>query len=426
VSAGLAPSCIDFDGLDVGAGPIVEAEAGPPPGTPCEAGVVDDPTNCGACGHVCAVRLNSIPMCDQGQCGIRCNTNFGNCDNQADNGCETPLSTDPKNCGGCGRDCSGGGCTNGQCLPVVLTTNQSSPNVITVDQNSVYWAAYYSFTVDKIAKAGGTATTISSGEVNPSGIALDATNVYWSDRGYGGGDGYVKRAPVAGGAVSNIVGGLNTKPAAVAVDGANVYYATLGDFSVTGGAISSVPLGTVDGGAGAGTVVAPQQNNPSFMTIDGTTLYWSNSGTFVAPDGGAPNGSIVKCATPDCSNGPQTVAAAQNHPRGITHDAEFVYWANFGTGQNDGAIMKAPKTGGPAAVMVPNLVYPDGIAVDAKYVYFTTHSGQVGRIPLEGGAPETLVTVQQSYPLAVTGDEKFLFFSTYSGPNGGTIQRLLK
>src|SRR5512143_813631 len=36
--------------------------------------------------------------------------------------CEAAVATDPKNCGGCGRDCLGGGCEAGVCQPVLVTT----------------------------------------------------------------------------------------------------------------------------------------------------------------------------------------------------------------------------------------------------------------------------------------------------------------
>ena len=170
------------------------------------------------------------------------------------------------------------------------------------------------------------------------------------------------------------------------------------------------------------------------MAADAVAVYWTNYGTTVAPDAGPQNGTIMKCPLPSCAGGPQAVAATQNHPRGIAVDGDTVYWTNYGTGQNDGAIMKCAKAssgaldggGSTVTTLVTGLLYPDAVAVDAKYVYFTTRGGLVQKVALQGGAPETMVQVVQSYPFALVTDDQFLYFSTPSGPAGGSIQKLLK
>ena len=153
-------ACINFDGLDsaeTDGGALITPDGGgggtDATGPACDAGIDTDPFNCGACGHLCPLRVNSIPACTSGLCGLACNTNFGNCDTNDDNGCETPLFSDPKNCGGCGRDCAGGGCSNGQCQAVTLAANLSYPQAIAVDPSSVYWAAFYSSSVAKVARS---------------------------------------------------------------------------------------------------------------------------------------------------------------------------------------------------------------------------------------------------------------------------------
>ncbi len=65
----------------------------------------DDVRNCGACGNVCAV-INATPTCTAGVCRIgTCGVPFGDCDNNAANGCEVNTSTSVMHCGRCGMGC---------------------------------------------------------------------------------------------------------------------------------------------------------------------------------------------------------------------------------------------------------------------------------------------------------------------------------
>ncbi len=65
-------------------------------------------SNCGGCGRMCPARPNASASCAGGTCGIVCNTNFGNCDGDLMNGCETDLRISTRHCGGCGRGCPSG------------------------------------------------------------------------------------------------------------------------------------------------------------------------------------------------------------------------------------------------------------------------------------------------------------------------------
>lgn len=90
----------------------------------CNVNLYTDPLNCGACGNKCAPAPNGAPVCNGGVCGVgACNAGWGNCDGDPANGCETSLSTDPRNCGACGNSCGNApnatsACNSGTCGPL--------------------------------------------------------------------------------------------------------------------------------------------------------------------------------------------------------------------------------------------------------------------------------------------------------------------
>ncbi len=71
--------------------------------------------NCGACGVTCD-RNHATPTCAGGTCAIaKCDTNYGDCNSQDNDGCETNLLTSAQNCGSCGGACSTSHSTNAAC-----------------------------------------------------------------------------------------------------------------------------------------------------------------------------------------------------------------------------------------------------------------------------------------------------------------------
>ena len=79
-----------------------------------------DKSNCGACGNACSLNVpNADEACVYGKCEWSCNRGWGDCNGNRDDGCETNIGSDPKNCGGCGIACdgvAGQACVDGQCM----------------------------------------------------------------------------------------------------------------------------------------------------------------------------------------------------------------------------------------------------------------------------------------------------------------------
>jgi Lectin C-type domain/Domain of unknown function (DUF2341) len=90
-------------------------------------------SNCGDCGEACVID-NAEVSCDTGACTfVRCQDGWGNCDNSLDNSCEQNLS-DPSTCGSCATDCadqvgkpycSGGLCTSAVCTQGMADCDQA-------------------------------------------------------------------------------------------------------------------------------------------------------------------------------------------------------------------------------------------------------------------------------------------------------------
>ena len=91
----------------------------------CEVNINNSESNCGLCGNECSP-ANASGVCQNGICKIdTCNPGYANCDFDSFNGCETQVSGDVNNCGACGNECENPhgstSCSSGSCQPICAT-----------------------------------------------------------------------------------------------------------------------------------------------------------------------------------------------------------------------------------------------------------------------------------------------------------------
>jgi len=254
------------------------------------------------------------------------------------------------------------------------------------------------------------AITLAAGQ-HPGAIAVDATNVYWTNTT----EGTVVKCAVAGcGGAPTILASGQSGLGAIATDGTSVYW--------TNGSDGTVMRCAVGGCGGNPTLLASGQQSPGEIAVDATSVYWTNGGTPQNSPTPTSDGTVMKCARD--GGIPTLLASGQTRPRGIAVDAANVYWSA------DKTVMKVPVGGGdPTKLASASGQAILSIAVDAANVYWTEyvnggnvvppqHGDTVMKVPIGGGDPITIASGQAA-PTGIVVDGT----SVYWANNGGTITK---
>jgi hypothetical protein len=199
--------------------------------------------------------------------------------------------------------CALGGCTS----PTPLAANQSSPWGLTVPPSggAVYFTAGSSAWSASLEDAG--VATIGTETGTPYAIATDGANVYWSDS-----TGGVYKCASSGCTTPAQLSAPAGQPSyGIALDATNVYF-TLGA-GTGGGGIWTVPKA-----AGPASQMAAA-SAPCGIAYDAATsfVYWTDT----------ENSTVMKMITGD-GGSPVTVASGQNNPTDLVLDSTYVYWTN--------------------------------------------------------------------------------------------------
>lgn len=331
--------------------------------------------------------------------------------------CMKNLANDPKHCGRCDHDCLGGTCTAGKCDPVVLASGLHGPSGIALGAKDVYVTTYLGNAVLAVAKdasgdASGTRVLVAN-EVKARGVAILGTTLYWANgdfefdgTGYKGGiwqctlpacdlatrriigrgdfatfpiprgdtmfygevnNGTISRVPIDGGPKRLVADNVNN-PFGIAIDDVHAYYTSASPFLYR----ALLDGGNTDGGPNDESLT-PTDRTVGFVAVDDKRVYFS-----YAEDNG--KGHVVSIAKAAPGGGSIAYGAVTDNvfPVGIALDDKNVYWSTAGTGTvstptGDGKIYTCPKAGCggmPPTLLAVGNFFSGPMALDETAIYW--------------------------------------------------------
>ncbi|HEY1268210.1 MAG TPA: hypothetical protein VGH16_13230 [Candidatus Binatia bacterium] len=302
---------------------------------------------------------------------------------------------------------------------------------VVVDDAHAYWVnekdrevcCFRDWVIQKVPLAGGATTTLATVPNRIVAIARDDTYLYWTENSQTTGGDWLKRIPLAGGAIETLVdaqlNGLapyGWGPAGnIVISGGEVFfggYAGIMKVSVLGGDVTILkPLSYA---------VGPL---PWKIIVDATTAYWLDTESInrVSRSGGSSTTVVSGLLLPGRDF--------------MIHDGSIV-WSDCPPA-TPCTMMTMPLTGGPVTTLATDLQGIRSLASDDLSLYFIDGgyaydpSGKIAKLPWVGGAPTTIVSAVMAdivSPHAV--DDVNVYFSDYTGIkkvpiDGGIVDILL-
>jgi sugar lactone lactonase YvrE len=355
----------------------------------------------------------------------------------AETSCGADLTNDPANCGRCNHDCAFGTCEAGACKPLKLADGLAVPQGLVVDGTDVFVAEY---DLNRIARFGKNAlgpcatppvpaqcvfTEDQANVFKPTGMGIDATNIYWANTGSGLNH-EIRSCPRAGcgaqtatliaqlgqDALAHLFGS-GVLPLDLVVRDGQVFWPESG-----GGAIRSA---AVDGGGLVTTYLENGSFMPLAIAVDNTEIFFTDDTNqhptriqAVPRHGSARDGGAVTF-----------VASTPGRPYGIGLSASGnLYWTvPFIAASGDGVVQATSKSadgGAPIGAVATMEIDPRALLVDASNLYWLVTgsedaaTGMVVYCPLAKGCPPEgpiILAKGQKHPLHLTQDDSAIYWS---------------
>lgn len=348
-----------------------------------------------------------------------CEAGFATCGGGS--ACATNLSSDSANCGACNHSCKGGACFSGVCQPFAIASGLDAPQAseIAIDDTYVYFSAALlngvtTSTLYRVAKAAadasGSSTPLFVGPASQSvrGVALRATDVFWTVNGISANTGKVQFVPRAGGAAMDFATG-ESSPYGLATDNVAVYWLATGGTP----AVRKKPIN------GSATTIVGSIANPTRIATNGASVYYAANG-------------IVSMASVVGANPTVIAGTGGNIISKIFLTSTAMYWSNY---YNTNEILTATLAGTNAKTLYTGASAAMSVAVDADNAYAVFQGtppaqfkdGVLVKIPLNGmDKPAVIATISFPQAVAVDADSIYVTGSSYNVAKTGTLWRVAK
>jgi len=209
------------------------------------------------------------------------------------------------------------------------------------DARNVYWVENRaSGSVVQASLNSGSEKAVAFGRPNPTAVASDGVNVYWTEAA-----GAILKVPVNGGTVVTLATGIATLRG-IATDGTNLFWTQGGNTIVRMPAAGGTRTTTISGRVGM----------TGRLAVDGTSVYWQEGNNILK----APKlGGVI------------TTLITRASITGVASDGTNVYLAeNAGSGN----LLRIPVAGGPVVAVFAGAASPSSIAVNATNYVWTSNT----------------------------------------------------